>query len=144
MPMKPYKQLFFTILLLFTRISAFAQLPELIPYRKGDLWGYSDSTGKIIIPCKYTAVSLFRKGGSGEVFLDKERKITFVVRTGKWGINELSGKEIVPCSFPYPANISLKEVNYQTNLLIDQKLMKIIVRNNKTEGFVNIENGVLY
>ncbi len=37
-----------------------AQLPDLIPYHAKDgLWGYCDSTKKIIIPCKFSDVKLF-------------------------------------------------------------------------------------
>lgn len=36
------------------------KLPELIPYRKGDKWGYADSTGKIVIAPTYDGVSFFR------------------------------------------------------------------------------------
>src|SRR5687767_14862590 len=43
--------------------SSFSQkLPSLIPYRKGDKWGYCDSTKKIIIEPKYDWAPLFYKG----------------------------------------------------------------------------------
>jgi serine/threonine protein kinase len=40
-------------------------LPELIPYRKGKLWGFCNKELKIIIPCKYNTVELFSEGIAG-------------------------------------------------------------------------------
>ncbi len=37
-------------------------IPELIPYRKGLFWGFSDIERNIIIECKYDRVSFFYKG----------------------------------------------------------------------------------
>lgn len=38
------------------------KLPELIPYNKNGLWGFSDSLQNIIIPCKYDEVNFFNNG----------------------------------------------------------------------------------
>lgn len=35
---------------------------DLIPYRKGNKWGFIDKTGKIVIPCKYNTAYPFDKG----------------------------------------------------------------------------------
>lgn len=37
-------------------------LPELIPYRKGDKWGYCDRNKKIVIECVYDWVDFFYEG----------------------------------------------------------------------------------
>jgi hypothetical protein len=36
-----------------------AQIPKLVPYRKGDKWGYADFNKKIVIEPKYDGVSMF-------------------------------------------------------------------------------------
>lgn len=37
-------------------------LPDLIPYRKGDLWGFCDRDKNIVIECKYDSASPFKEG----------------------------------------------------------------------------------
>jgi hypothetical protein len=45
---------------IFIQHTLSAQLPDLIPYRASNgLWGYCDSTKKIIIPCKFSEAKLF-------------------------------------------------------------------------------------
>lgn len=39
------------------------KLPELIPYRKGDKWGFCDMDRKIVIPIKYYEVGFFSEEG---------------------------------------------------------------------------------
>ncbi len=53
------KQIIIT-LLLFVCMQVSAQTPRHIPYRKGNLWGYSNVEGKIVIPCKYYSAGFFR------------------------------------------------------------------------------------
>lgn len=60
------------------------QLPDLIPYRKGDKWGYCDRNKKIVIECKYDDVEPF------------EGKVAKVYLNGKWGFVDKSGKEVIP------------------------------------------------
>lgn len=55
-------------------------LPELIPFRKGDKWGYVDSTKKIIVPCRFTKVTQ-QERGYGLVF--NGDKYGFVDSTGR-------------------------------------------------------------
>lgn len=45
--------------LLACALAAHARLPELIPYRKGNLWGYCDSTKKILIGPQWKEVGFF-------------------------------------------------------------------------------------
>jgi hypothetical protein len=47
------------LIILFCSIKASAQLPDLIPYRKGSLWGYADSTGKIVIEPQFDEAGFF-------------------------------------------------------------------------------------
>ncbi|MDQ3109232.1 MAG: WG repeat-containing protein [Bacteroidota bacterium] len=54
------KRFFILILVLIVQKDLSARLPDLIPYRnKSGMWGYCDSTKKIIIPCKFRDVKPF-------------------------------------------------------------------------------------
>ena len=48
------------------------KLPKLIPYRKGDKWGYCDSTKRMIIPAKYDMVYPF-SGDTAVVIYGEQR-----------------------------------------------------------------------
>jgi hypothetical protein len=50
---------FLILLLSFLSAGLWAQLPERIPYRKGNLWGYADTTGKVVIPCRFEETAFF-------------------------------------------------------------------------------------
>jgi len=78
-----------TILAIFVTFSTtlFAQ-QTLIPYRKGELWGYADTTGKVVIKPKYTRVH------STNNF---ERLL--VSNDNKYGIVNSKGKIIVPVEY---------------------------------------------
>jgi hypothetical protein len=65
--------LFIVILILFSdgifaQTDTSSKLPDLIPYRKGDKWGFclpaqaGDKDKKIIIPCNYNSVDFFNGG----------------------------------------------------------------------------------
>lgn len=62
--------LIFATLLAF-RVSA-QSLPNLIPFTRGNLWGYSDSSGKIIIEPKWEKVDFF-SNGEAKVFPDASK-----------------------------------------------------------------------
>lgn len=55
--MNRYKLLFFLLLILSVGVVS-AQLPSHIPYRRGKLWGFSDSTKKILIKPRYRNISI--------------------------------------------------------------------------------------
>lgn len=57
-----------------------ARLPDLIPYRKGKLWGFCDSTKKIIIAPQWERVSLF---GANSAVVQKDGRAGLIDRTGK-------------------------------------------------------------
>lgn len=50
---------FVILLIVLTTKQSVAQLPDLIPYRKGNLWGYSDSNKVVKIEPKYSWVDFF-------------------------------------------------------------------------------------
>ncbi len=58
---------------IFLQQIVFARLPDLIPFRTGKLWGFSDSTKKIIIPCRFSSVSLFGCRDSTRGVFDNKR-----------------------------------------------------------------------
>ena len=74
-----------TVLLIATLTSLLleARLPDLIPFRKGNLWGYSDSTKKIIIEPQYESVEFFEFGRA------------VVKKKGKFGVIDVSGRTVV-------------------------------------------------
>lgn len=53
---------------------------QLIPYRKGNLWGFANSKGEILIDCQYEAVRLFLQD------------LAKVKKNGKWGLIDTEGK----------------------------------------------------
>jgi serine/threonine protein kinase len=62
-------------------------IPELIPYRKGNLWGYCDRNKKIIINCNYWEVGLFQNG------------IAKVYKNWKYGFINRIGEEIIQIKY---------------------------------------------
>lgn len=112
------------ILFLFISLPIDAQLPELIPYRKGKLWGFCDSNKNIIVEPQYDSafqhnpeyktagVVLNKKSG----YLDsnfrfkradycKVLTIPFaenVIKVGnKYGVADSFGNEILPPVYDY-------------------------------------------
>ncbi|EAY24737.1 WG repeat-containing protein [Microscilla marina] len=72
----------FILLLSILHLSVSAQkLPKLIPYRKGDQWGFCNKNKKVIIPCVYTSASPFAEGLAR--VSNKERNFGFINSKGK-------------------------------------------------------------
>ena len=82
------KKLLFVLLLAFT-LPVFAQTPDmsLIPYRKGDLWGYASPDKTIIIKPEYEEAQRFYEGYAA------------VKKAGKFGYINKEGKVVI--SFKY-------------------------------------------
>ncbi len=72
----------FLFSLLFLTSGVYAQ--DLIPYRKGDKWGFATEDKKIVVKPKYDDVWFF-KGNLARVMLK-----------GKYGFVDKSGKEVIP------------------------------------------------
>lgn len=66
-----------------------ARLPDLIPYRKGKLWGYCDSTKKIVIEPQWEQAGLFNHGRAG------------IMVHGRWGIIDSLGQIIIQPKYFY-------------------------------------------
>ena len=62
------------------------ELPELIPYRKGDKWGFCDKNKKIVAKCKYDRVDFYQDN-------------FIVALNGKFGIVNKAGQEIDGCKY---------------------------------------------
>jgi hypothetical protein len=77
-----YMRLLILLLSLLVALPTSAQ--RLIPYRRGLLWGYADSTRHVAIPPQYQYAEPF-KGGLGKVW-----------RAGKCGYINTQGREVVP------------------------------------------------
>ena len=43
-------------------LSIYSDLPKLIPYRKGDKWGFCDRNKKIVVECVYDWARPFSEG----------------------------------------------------------------------------------
>lgn len=85
------------------------QLPDLIPYRVGNKWGYCDASKKIIISPKYDEARLF----SGE---------RAAVRNGiYWGFINKSGKLVIPIKYYTVSDFYGKDLN-------DAKVCELVKR----------------
>lgn len=73
-------RLLVTTFVLLCTFALNARLPDLIPYRKGNLWGYCDSTKKIIIEPQWDWVGLF---GVSTAVVSKGGLDGVIDRTGK-------------------------------------------------------------
>lgn len=70
------------------RIHEYEKNPRLDIVKDGDMYGYADLTGKIVVPCQYSKVQEFDDG------------IGLVWNGSLVGAVDLSGKLVVPCSIP--------------------------------------------
>src|SRR5215470_6777971 len=98
--------------------------PQLIPYRKGDKWGFCDANKELIIPARYEEVYLFTDGlarvnlNGKYGFIDKSGteviplkydnasiffhdELVPVKLDGKYGFIDISGAEVIPCKYDY-------------------------------------------
>src|SRR6185503_1407318 len=91
-----------TILIICLTLPQFClaqKLPDLIPYHKGKLWGYCDSTKKMIIEPKYDNEDFFNKNGA------------VVQENGKYGIINKKGKYLAKpqydAVFPWANDVAI-------------------------------------
>lgn len=69
------------------KLLAVLEEPVLIPYRKGDKWGFCDKNKKIFIPCFFEDADRFSEG------------LAAVKLNDKWGFIDKTRKEIIPCMY---------------------------------------------
>lgn len=106
-------------------------LPDLIPYRKGDLWGFCDNDKNIVIDCKYDDVHRFYDGlayvminGESRGFIDKNGveviPLTFLIYSwqpsdfsegfsvissdGMYGYMNRKGEKVIPFKYEHAYN----------------------------------------
>lgn len=72
---------------IFPQYSDSYELPELIPYRNGKMWGFCDNNKIIIIPLKYSLAKIF----SGN--------LAPVQQDNKWGMINKSGEVVIKPQF---------------------------------------------
>lgn len=68
--------------------------PELIPFRKGDKWGYCNRNKEVTIPCQYDYAGLFSEG------------LAVVRLNKKYGFIDKKGKEVIPITYDYAYDFS--------------------------------------
>ena len=81
------KTIIITTLIIFCISICYAQdntTPDLIPYRKGDKWGYCNKDKEIIISCKYELAERF------------DEELAMVIMNDKWGFIDNQGREVIP------------------------------------------------
>ncbi len=74
------------------------KLPELIPYRIGDKWGYVNRRGERVIESKYSSVEFFSTNNSLRI---ENNELV--------GIIDKNGKEIIPCTYADIKELSDKD-----------------------------------
>jgi hypothetical protein len=71
-------------------------LPNLIPYRSGKLWGYCDKDKKIKIKPDYDNVSFFNEFGLAQVFKENLDNKSSYKKTYLTGVIDTLGNKIIP------------------------------------------------
>ena len=136
-------------ILLISSIYSFSQeKTTLIPFNKGDSWGFSDINRNIVIECEFDSVHFFNRNNLSKVF---KNKLT--------GYINKKGDKIIPIRYNYckPISNSLfivqKENKYGIidtleNYAIDLKFEEIrqldskfyLIKNKKLFGIYKLEN----
>lgn len=87
--------------------------PQLIPYRKGDKWGYCTSDKNLVIACNYQRTNLFANGLSN------------VKVNNKWGFINTKAEVVIPCVYE------------EVNPFWDDHYNQSVVTLNKKKGTIN-------
>lgn len=104
---------------------------ELIPYRKGNKWGFCNQQKQIVIPCEYDEAGLFSES------------VAFVRKGKKWGAIDEKGKIII--KFEYD-NVIIPFYNGVARLSINDQSIYIDKTGKKTtpppftSSYSNFEN----
>lgn len=81
------KRILFLLFGLVCWDAAHAQLPARIPYREGQLWGFCDSTARVLIAPQYDHVDFF------------DGPVTRVSKDKKYGVIDSLGNTLIPLNF---------------------------------------------
>ncbi|RPI17512.1 MAG: WG repeat-containing protein [Ignavibacteriae bacterium] len=74
----------------------------LIPYRKGDRWGYANLKKEVVIPCKYDSVRAYDTYYKSYVHRSYIKSLLEVMLNGYYGYVNRKGKEVIPCVIKKP------------------------------------------
>jgi hypothetical protein len=92
----------------------FSQTHFLVPYRQGDLWGYADTLGKVVIPCKYQEANLFDYDES-----KPELPAAAIVKeNGRILVISEQGKVIVPAKYE---SITINHTHNGLSFIVENK-----------------------
>lgn len=84
-------------------------IEALIPYRRGNKWGFCTSDKRLVVDFIYEEVLPFKEGLAG------------VKKNGKWGYIGETGTEIIECkygsAFSFNEGLALVSLNYQCGLI---------------------------
>ncbi len=103
--MSHYFKIILSIITMLCAITTVSAQNVLIPYRCDNLWGFSDSSKKIIIPCQFQQVLPFSNG------------LAAVMLQNKWGYVQTNGNLIISNQYDKAFDFSLqkKAVVYKQN-----------------------------
>ncbi|KAB7725994.1 hypothetical protein F5984_25390 [Rudanella paleaurantiibacter] len=92
--------------------------PDLIPYRKGNKWGFCDRNKKIVIECVYDDAGPF------------EEVLARVKQGGKYGFIDQTGKQVVPFQYEYASHFSegLAKVKQYRQWGFVDKMGRLVIR----------------
>jgi hypothetical protein len=111
MPMRLFTT--FVIIFLIILISSFSIAQDLIPYRKGNHWGYVDKNKKIVVVPKFEQTQPF-ENGRGAVMINQ-----------KWGYVDATGKLVVACRFESASPYFILNDSLQAVVKLEDKWINI-------------------
>ena len=119
--------------LCFSVLSTMTQAQELIPYRKGALWGYADANKKVVVAPQYGMVYKFSEG------------LSLVSKGGKYGYIDATGKEVIACNLDeagaFQEGAALTKVGTQDRLI--DKSGKVLLASTDAYSFATYSEGLL-
>ena len=95
------RQLICIGLLMSFGTTVYGQANKLIPYRKGDKWGYADNKLKVVIAPEYDSAALF------------QGDIAIVKKNGKLGVINKAGASVLPLTYEKLAILNSKFICFQ-------------------------------
>jgi TonB family protein len=112
------KNYFIYFIFLLASLPLFSQ-HKLIPYKKGDLYGYKDENGKKVVKAKYFLIKDFTEG----LAVAENKK-------GLWGFFDENGREIIPFQYYYEESFSdglalVKDINGKSGYI--NKSGKVVI-----------------
>ncbi len=147
------RNLFFLYLILHANILSAQNMadPQLIPYLKGDKWGYCNQAKELVIPAKYEEATFFSRDSSvsdGLVFW-----YASVKSNGKYGAINAKGELFIPAQYAIPIHFrqgfcwfmdyESKDAKAERLSIINYKNRKIFSSNKRTGIIREFNEGLL-